>query len=89
MPSPAGRTGGVDPQRIERPAFHHEQAAPSVAAEADIGAALGQLDVPDRHQYAVRALTPAQPFFKARTSKPPQKNSKYNRRLVVRVTGIW
>src|ERR1700686_207152 len=65
--SPSGRPGGADPDRIERTARRHEQAAPAIAAEADIRAALRQVDAADRRagliedQNAVEALAAGPP----------------------------
>src|ERR1700737_593081 len=48
LPSlPARRALGADVERIERLARGHEQAVALEAAEADVGAALGQLDAAD------------------------------------------
>src|SRR6516162_1317950 len=47
LSSPTGRPGRPDPYRIERPARRHKQAAPTITAEADIGATLRQVDAPD------------------------------------------
>src|SRR5688572_2914219 len=46
--SPALHALRVDVERIDRVARRHEQAVAQRAAEADVGAALGQLDEADR-----------------------------------------
>src|SRR6185437_2470218 len=51
---------GIDVERVQRLARRHEQAVPPEAAEAEIGAALRQMDVADRlargveHAHAVQ-----------------------------------
>src|SRR5436190_860748 len=68
--SAAQRALGVDVERVQRMACRHEQPVAIAAAEADVGAALGQLDVADRlavgieYAHAVklgRAHAPAAP----------------------------
>src|SRR3984893_10276187 len=69
LASPSGRAGGADPKRVERPACQHEEAAPAIASEADIGAALRQVAashgrppfVAHHHPVEALAASPAAP----------------------------